>query len=58
MEDNGGDSCRMYRGIFSHVKKCVDEVISEKKDLSAYNPFVRDAVLGKLVNPAMDNFYQ
>ena len=58
IENNGGDSCRIFRGIFSHVKESVDSIISEKKDLSAYNPFVRDAVLGKLVNPAMDNFYQ
>ena len=58
IEDNGGDSCRTYRGIFTHVKESVDSIISEKKDLSDYNPFVRDAILGKLVNPALDNFYQ
>ncbi len=54
LENNGGDSCRIYREVFSHVKKCVDEVISEKKDLSNYNAFVRDAILGRLVNPALN----
>lgn len=53
IENNGGDSCRIFRGIFTHVKQCMDEIVSERKDLSAYNPFVRDAVLGKLVNPAL-----
>lgn len=53
IENNGGDSCRIYREVFAHVKKCMDEIISEKKDLSQYNPFIRDAVLGKLVNPAL-----
>ncbi len=56
IENNGGDSCRIYREIFTHVKKCVDEIIDEKKDLSKYNPFVRDAVLGKIVNPALSSF--
>lgn len=50
-ENNGGDSCRIYKAIFSHVKQEVDAVIDEKKDLSKFNPMVRDAVLGKLVNP-------
>ena len=54
LENNGGDSCRIYHEVFSHVQKCVDEVISEKKDLSNYNAFVRDAILGRLVNPALN----
>lgn len=55
IENIGGDSCRIYREIFTHVKKCVDEIINGKKDLSKYNPFVRDAVLGKIVNPALSD---
>ncbi|MCQ2079799.1 MAG: radical SAM protein [archaeon] len=53
IENNGGDSCRIYREIFTHVKRCLDEIITEKRDLSRYNSFVRDAILGKLVNPAL-----
>ena len=43
-----------YRDVFRHVKKEVDAVISEKKDLSRLNPMVRDAILGKLVNPMIN----
>lgn len=56
MENNGGDACRVYRAVFSHVKREIDSIISEKKDLSRYNSMVRDAVLGKLVNPMMGTF--
>ncbi len=56
IENNGGDSCRIFREVFSHVKRCVDSITEEKKDLSGYNVFVRDAVLGKLVNPALDRY--
>ena len=50
-ENPGGDSCRIYKAVFTHVKQEVDAIISEKKDLSAFNPMVREAVLRKLVNP-------
>lgn len=56
LEENGGSSCRIYREVFGHVKKCVDSIIAEKKDLTAYNAYVRDAVLGKLVNPEQDRY--
>ncbi len=56
IENNDGDSCRIYREIFTYVKKRVDEIIDGRKDLSAYNPFVRDAILGKIVNPALSNY--
>lgn len=51
MENNGGDACRVYRAVFSHVKGAVDAIVSEERDLSQYNRFVREAVIGKLVNP-------
>ncbi|MCQ2069735.1 MAG: radical SAM protein [archaeon] len=51
IENNGGDSCRIYREVFTYIKQTIDSIIEEKKDLSKYNAFVRDAVLGKLVNP-------
>ncbi|MCQ2084810.1 MAG: radical SAM protein [archaeon] len=53
IENNGGDSCRIYREIFTHIKDAVSEIINEKKDLTQYNAFIRDAILGKLVNPAL-----
>lgn len=56
IEDNGNMSCRVFREVFTHVKESVDSIIAEKKDLTAYNAFVRDAVLGKLVNPALERY--
>ena len=56
LEENGGSSCRIFREVFGHVKKCVDSIVEEKKDLTAYNAYVRDAVLGKLVNPEQDRY--
>ncbi|AGI47645.1 Arylsulfatase regulator (Fe-S oxidoreductase) [Thermoplasmatales archaeon BRNA1] len=53
--NNGNPSCRIFREVFLHIKKEMDSIISEKKDLSQYNRFVRDAVLGKLVNPVMQS---
>ena len=51
LEDNSGDSCRIYKGIFSHVAEETQRILDEKPDMSGYNRFVRDAVVGKLVNP-------
>lgn len=51
IENTGGDSCRIFKEVFTHVRASIEDIISEKKDLSDYNKFVRDAILGKLVNP-------
>lgn len=51
IEENGGDSCRIFREIFSHVAAEVQSVLDGKDDVSGLNPFVRDAIVGKLVNP-------
>lgn len=51
----GGDSCRIFKGVFTHVKEFADMVLREQPDLSQYNKYVRDAILGKLVNPALFN---
>ena len=56
MEENGGDSCRIFKAVFGHVKETVDGIIEDKPDLSQYNKFVRDAIVGKLVNPKIINF--
>lgn len=51
MEDNGGDSCRIFKEVFGHIAKEIQTILDEKPDMSQYNPFIRDAILGKLVNP-------
>lgn len=51
IENNGGDSCRIFREVFAHVAECVQNVLDEKDDISTLNEFVKDAVVGKLVNP-------
>ena len=51
LENNGGDSCRIYRQVFSHVQRTVGSILEDRPDLSGYNRYVRDAVVGKLVNP-------
>lgn len=49
--NNGGDSCRIFREVFTHIADEVQKVLDEKGDTSDLNPFVRDAIVGKLVNP-------
>ncbi|MDR2846389.1 MAG: radical SAM protein [Candidatus Methanoplasma sp.] len=51
IDNKEGDSCRIYREIFTHVLETVNGILEDKPDLSGYNKFVRDAVLGKLINP-------
>jgi len=53
MQDNGNPSCRIFKAVFGHIKETMDGIVEDKKDLSQYNRFVRDAVLGKLVNPVL-----
>ncbi len=51
LENNGGASCRIFREVFAHISERVQEVLDGGGDMSRVNPFVRDAVVGKLVNP-------
>lgn len=51
LEDNGNDSCRIFKEVFGHISACVQEVLDGDGDVSGLNPFVRDAIVGKLVNP-------
>jgi uncharacterized protein len=51
IERTGGDSCRIFKEVFGHVLSAVDEIIETRPDLSSYNKFIKDAVLGKLINP-------
>ena len=51
LEENGGASCESYKAIFSHVAGEIQRILDEKPDMDVYNPFVKDAVINKLINP-------
>ena len=51
IEENGGDSCRIFKEVFGHVSSEIQNILDTQPDMSGYNPFVRDAIIGKLVNP-------
>ncbi len=51
----GGDSCRIFKAVFGHIKDVSDHILRDKPDLSQYNKYVRDAIIGKLVNPKIIN---
>ncbi len=51
LEENGGASCEAYKRIFRHVSSEIQKILDEKPDLDRYNPFVKEAVIGKLLNP-------
>ena len=53
MSDNGGASCRTFKKVFSHIRDVTNDILDNRRDLSRYNRFVREAVVGKLVNPKM-----
>ena len=55
LENNGGDSCRIFREVFQHVASEVQKVIDGDGDTTGLNDFVRDAIVGKLVNPRTIN---
>jgi len=51
MSMNNGTSCRTFKILFGHILSTMDAILREKPDLSQYNKFIREAVVGKLVNP-------
>ncbi|MDR3282819.1 MAG: radical SAM protein [Candidatus Methanoplasma sp.] len=53
LENNGNPSCRIYKELFTQIKDRADRIVSEKRNLSEYNKFVRDAVTGRLIDPTM-----
>ena len=55
MNENGGNSCRIFKKIFMHILKTTEIILNERPDLSVYNKFVREAVIGRLVNPNIIN---
>jgi uncharacterized protein len=46
-----GFACRVYKGTFSHIKTVVDSIVKNKPDLAQYNMFIRNAIVGKIINP-------
>ena len=55
ISDIGGNSCIIFKKVFGHILNVVDTMIKDRPDLSVYNKFVREAVIGKLVNPALQS---
>ncbi|MCL2712266.1 MAG: radical SAM protein [Methanomassiliicoccaceae archaeon] len=52
MSNNGGTSCTIFRKVFTHILGTMNRILADRPDLSVYNKFVRDAVIGRLVDPA------
>ena len=51
LEENGGASCEAYKKIFRHVSASIQRILDEQPDLDEYNPFVKEAIINKLINP-------
>lgn len=51
LEENGGDSCRIFKEVFGHVSVEIQWILDNRPDMGQYNPFIRDAIIGKLINP-------
>jgi uncharacterized protein len=49
-----GDSCMIFKKVFGHILNVTENILCERPDLSRYNKFVREAIIGKMVNPATD----
>ena len=44
-------TCRIYKGLLPHIKDVMEDILENRPDMNQYNGFVKDAVLGKLINP-------
>ena len=47
----GGFSCETYKAIYGHIDDALKDIMDNQRDLSAYNRYVRDSIVGKLTNP-------
>ena len=47
----GGFSCETYKAIYTHISEFIDDIIDNERDLSQYNRYIRDSIIGKLTNP-------
>ena len=55
MSSNGGNSCKIFKKVFSHILNTTETILRDRPDLSRYNKFVREAIIGKLVDPKVTN---
>ena len=51
LEENDGASCRAYRAIFAHVSSEIQKILDEKPDMDVYNPYIKEVIVNKLINP-------
>jgi len=51
MENNNGNSCKIFRKLFTHILATTERILKERPDLSQYNKFAREALIGKLMRP-------
>ncbi len=51
IDSPGGSACRIYKGLFTHIKDTVEDIMAKKPDMNAYNGFIKDAILNRLINP-------
>lgn len=47
----GGIACSIYKGLMPHIKDTIDDILRNRPDMNRYNGFIRDAIMGKLINP-------
>ena len=48
---SGGFSCVTYKAIYGHLDAALKDIMENERDLSQYNRYVRDSIVGKLTNP-------
>ena len=51
IESADGVSCRIYKGLMPHIRDTITDILENKPDMNQFNGFLRDAILGKLINP-------
>ena len=47
----GGFSCVTYKAIYKHIDDILKDIMDNQRDLSGYNRYIRDSIVGKLTNP-------
>jgi len=50
-QEAGGFSCVTYKAIYSHIHAFLKDIMDNERDLSKYNRYIRDSIVGKLTNP-------
>jgi uncharacterized protein len=55
MNGNGGPSCKIFKKIFGHILNVTNDITANERDLSQYNKFIREAVIGNLIDPKLMN---